>query len=1204
MKRGRPSPGGAGKSGGGTAKSKPITSFFFKAPPKAPAGGGASAGAPPDDDAPDASPSTATAEATPAAKRRREDDAADDANAVDISETPDPRTAVKASTDAATPRMSAEEVLEAIGPSDPDRHAAFVEKLGRRFIPREGGRVYERAGVEAEDEQDPRGDEGGEAEGDERRRADEDAGQDDADEGGARRRRAGKIATSKASSSVKLTPLEEQVKKCKADHPGVLLLIEVGYKFHFYGEDAEIASKVLNIFAYHPKDRLYLTASVPVPRLHIYVRRLVDAGHKVGVIRQTETAALKAAGETEGGKSGVFERRLVGLYTRSTLEAGAAIASEASTNDEGESAAAQDGRTSAYLLCVAERPGDENDDGSDRGTRIGVAAIDASTGDVRHDEFVDTRMRPGLEARLLLTSPQEVLVVEPVSSATSKMIDAMYGGSTSGVRVERVARGSGYEDGGAAAAVAAATTEFAARSGGRSGGVGATSAAGGNVCDALNLPEQTTRAVAVAFDWLRQFGLDGVLLLAPAFRPMSAAGEMSLAPNVLRQLEMLRSREDTHRGSLLWLLGDGTRTAAGARAIRRWVSHPLTDGDAIRARLDAVEELRTEADAGGALGTVLESLAKHHGAARAAGKGGGDVERYLGRIFHGTATPAELVAALSAIGGFAKEVSGSGGDSSGRMRLTRELLAAACDPAVVHTCDELLSRVDVEAARAGRATAATVLLPDPVKFPELERTREAVAAAGRALQDLLPALRQKIIDNSRGGKPQGGKGGLQLTPRLTYTSVRQGSSQVEHLIELPDTLPGIPTNWIRVSTNKSKKVVRYHPPEVLDAAATLERSRERHSAACAAAWRGFLRDDAAGAFLELRAAVRAAAGLDALASLASVARLDGYVKPTLLPDDHPPTIRFVDGRHPTLEAVLDPGSFVPNSVDLRNDGVRALVVTGPNMGGKSCFIRQVALLALMAQMGSYVPAAAAELTVLDGVYTRMGASDNLAMGSSTFLEEMSECSSILRSATEKSLVVLDELGRGTSTHDGVAVAHATLDHIISDLKPMCLFVTHYPDVARDLARKHRKHCDTRYPSYVEVDFSNDENGYEKDENGVTPGRIEFLYRLTPGVAHRSYGLNVARMAGLPADVVAAAGAKAREMEEAVAARAMARDVARFGPEEVERRSLETIRLAEEAAAAMDAALAAATPEEGAEIIRRAQAKVLAAMDATDATDTS
>ena len=155
---------------------------------------------------------------------------------------------------------------------------------------------------------------------------------------------------------MKMTPLEEQVKKHKAAHPGVLLLIEVGYKFHFYGEDAHVASKVLNIFAY--QSRNYLTASVPVVRLHIYVRRLVEAGHKVGVIRQTETAALKASGETDGGKSGLFERRLVGLYTRSTLEAGVAIAEGGGTNDKGESAAAAEGRLSSYLLCIAEVPCD------------------------------------------------------------------------------------------------------------------------------------------------------------------------------------------------------------------------------------------------------------------------------------------------------------------------------------------------------------------------------------------------------------------------------------------------------------------------------------------------------------------------------------------------------------------------------------------------------------------------------------------------------------------------------------------------------------------------------------------------------------------------------------------------------------------------------------------------------------------------------
>ena len=214
MKRGRPSPGGGGKAGGSAAKSKSITSFFFKAPSKADADGGDGRGgvdggtATAPSDAPDASPPTA--EATPAAKRRREDAGADAVTA-DTRETPDV-SAQKPHTDAAPSRMSAEEVLEAIGPSDPDRHAKFVEKLGRRFIPREGGRVYERAGIEGDD-----GDAG------EANDADADADEDD---NRGKNNRGKKSSSSKASSSVaKLTPLETQVKKCKADHPGVLLLI-------------------------------------------------------------------------------------------------------------------------------------------------------------------------------------------------------------------------------------------------------------------------------------------------------------------------------------------------------------------------------------------------------------------------------------------------------------------------------------------------------------------------------------------------------------------------------------------------------------------------------------------------------------------------------------------------------------------------------------------------------------------------------------------------------------------------------------------------------------------------------------------------------------------------------------------------------------------------------------------------------------------
>jgi DNA mismatch repair protein MSH3 len=456
--------------------------------------------------------------------------------------------------------------------------------------------------------------------------------------------------------------------------------------------------------------------------------------------------------------------------------------------------------------------------------------------------------------------------------------------------------------------------------------------------------------------------------------------------------------------------------------------------------------------------------------------------------------------------------------------------------------------------------------------------------------------------------------------RLGYVTV----ALVEHLIELPESLEGVPHDWVRVSTNKSKKVVRYHPPAVLERAAALERARERHAGACEAAWRRFLSVECAGRFLELRGAVRAAAGLDALCSFAALARQEGYCCPTFLDADETDETdergdAFLDireGRHPILDATLIGGdSVVPNSVRLgsarcfrkafgkfsvgdesfpvltdisdspysafsnEEENPRALVVTGPNMGGKSCFVRQTALLVLMAQCGSFTPARAMTLTPFEGVHTRMGAADNLAMGSSTFLEEMSECASILNAVTreKRSLVVLDELGRGTSTHDGVAVAHATLEHLVgaraggsrpdgsfgeenasssssSSRGTLTLFVTHYPSVAREVVAKRPRECAAAFTSYAEKrrtrsttasgPEAEDETDLRAEKNAdealAAADEIDFLYALTPGVAHRSFGLNVARMAGVPPGVLRSAAAKARELETGMSRKAAAR----------------------------------------------------------------
>lgn len=239
------------------------------------------------------------------------------------------------------------------------------------------------------------------------------------------------------------------------------------------------------------------------------------------------------------------------------------------------------------------------------------------------------------------------------------------------------------------------------------------------------------------------------------------------------------------------------------------------------------------------------------------------------------------------------------------------------------------------------------------------------------------------------------------------------------------------------------------------------------------------------------------------------------MRPIILPRDSTPhgaRLLVRGARHPMLELALG-GEFVPNDIALgeQADGrPRALVLTGPNMGGKSCYIRTAALIAIMAQLGSFVPAQRAELTPLDAVFTRMGASDSLALGRSTFLEELGEASSILAQATPWSLVILDELGRGTSTEDGVAVALATLEHLARETRCLSLFVTHYPEIPAAVRAPPLDDGTLRLGRMAVL------------ERGGDPPAITFLHRLEAGAAEASFGLNVARMAGVPESVVARA----------------------------------------------------------------------------------
>ena len=333
---------------------------------------------------------------------------------------------------------------------------------------------------------------------------------------------------------------------------------------------------------------------------------------------------------------------------------------------------------------------------------------------------------------------------------------------------------------------------------------------------------------------------------------------------------------------------------------------------------------------------------------------------------------------------------------------------------------------------------------------------------------------------------------------------------IEYLIEVDNTLlKNVPASWAKISG--TKKVSRFHTPEVVGLIRERDQHKEALAAACDVAFAKLLADISS-KYQSFRDCVQALATLDCLLSLAAIASQPGYVKPEYTDET---CIYIEQGRHPMVEQLLL-DAYVANDTDLTTDRTRALLVTGPNMGGKSSYVRQVALIAIMGQIGSYVPAESARLGMLDAVFTRMGAFDNMMAGESTFMVELSETSDILKQATPRSLIILDELGRGTSTHDGVAIAQAVLDHVVREKKSLTLFITHYQNL-----------------SALTKGFGNGElkNVHMRFKvTGDDGQEITFLYEIGEGVAHRSYGLNVARLANVPESVLDVAAVKSKELE--------------------------------------------------------------------------
>jgi len=540
---------------------------------------------------------------------------------------------------------------------------------------------------------------------------------------------------------------------------------------------------------------------------------------------------------------------------------------------------------------------------------------------------------------------------------------------------------------------------------------------------------------------------------------------LALDEAAVRNLELVSTLSGEKKGSLLSLI-DATHTPMGARLLRRRLLAPLSRLDAIRRRHDAVQALAEDATLRNQLRGELQRI--------------GDLERVATRTSLGVASPRELGAIRTALTHAAS-------------------LCAALDAAAAHSVDDVLTRLRPQDLCPDLFEVLSTSLQDelPLVATQAGIFRDGHDARIDELRELSTASKDVILRLEERERTRTGINTL----KIRYTKV------FGYYIEITRSKAGkVPDEYRRKQTVVGGE--RFTTEELEAVQAKILNADERLRAIEQELFVA-LRQRIGAEAGRLRRLAAALADLDVHAALADVAHRHDYVRPDV---DESLELSLSDARHPVVESMIARGSYVPNDLQLAVDGPRLMVITGPNMAGKSTTMRQTALAVILAQLGSFVPAASARIGLCDRIFTRVGASDNLAAGQSTFMIEMQETVSILLGATRRSLVILDEIGRGTSTYDGLSIAWAVAEYLHDVVQCRSLFATHYHELC-ELAEMR--------PGVVNYNVAAREHGAD----------VVFLHRLVPGAANRSYGIAVARLAGFPEIVLARARTILRELEQ-------------------------------------------------------------------------
>jgi len=793
------------------------------------------------------------------------------------------------------------------------------------------------------------------------------------------------------------TPMLKQYYAAKAEHPGVVMAMRVGDFYEFYGEDATIAARALEITLTGKDDGSngkVAMAGVPYHAVERYLARLLQQGIKVAICDQLEDPkAVK----------GLVKRGVTRVMTPGTLVEDSLLAS---------------GQNS-FLSAIFR--GDD---------RVWLATLDPSTGEFVVTEVASSESSNQILPELARLRPSELLIgsdAEELSEAAAVGL----GITVTPVDSPRLDRADRL-----------LKTKF---------GVASLSGFG---CD-----DKPTAIIAAAMV-LEYATKNGLALDHVATLTTYATDEfMRLDPATRRSLELTQNLTDGSRKFTLLSIIDETLTSMGARLIRRWVDQPLLDRQRIQERQDAVRRFTDQPMVRGDIRDLLRRVA--------------DMERLVSRCATGHAGPRDLDA----------------------LRTSLDILPLLAEPLVKVS----LGRLQYVREQLGDHRELALLLHRAL-LSDLPMT---IRDGGVIRAEYDPEL-DKLRDLARNGKSYIAALEAQERERTGITNLKVGFNSVfGYFLEVgKNQTDRVPSNYIRKQTTAAAE--RYITAELKEHESLVLGAQEK-AVALESDLFFRLRSRVAEQAVDLLKTARALAELDALAGLAEAAVKRHYVAPELTEGNG---LEILGGRHPVVEVTSS--GFVPNDLAIRAEP-RVLIITGPNMAGKSTYLRQCALITLLAQIGSFVPAKVARIGLCDRIFARIGAKDELALGQSTFMVEMVESANILNHATDRSLVILDEVGRGTSTFDGLAIAWSMVE-FLAELAAKTLFATHYHQLNA---------LSVQLPAVANFRVSVDEIGDD----------IIWTHRVLPGGTDRSYGVHVARMAGVPPLVLERAKTILRELEE-------------------------------------------------------------------------